>query len=154
MVNIITPNSPATLNQRIALAASEPTKPMTAHAPEVSSFSPIPKKADNSKTKIILASLGLIAFIGLASLAVLISSRQRDVKGPVAPNAPESKPEAYIREQNLYFSFKFSSPQQHLSTKSDCEAEIQTGIVLILLKKYVGGIDDQTSTIKIDRWWT
>ncbi len=80
------------------------------------------KKADNSKMKSFLAIGALIVFIGLASLAVLISQKQQDGR-PVAPNAPESKPQAFV-EKLESCSLTFEVPAQCNSvcmTTEDCK---------------------------------
>jgi len=103
MVNIITPNSPDTFNERVAMMAAS-SGPSDLKLPPKPTLTPLtpnsapPKKAKLDKSKIIIAALGLLAFVGLATLAVLISSRQRTAKGPAAPNAPESKPAANIEK--------------------------------------------------------
>jgi beta-lactamase regulating signal transducer with metallopeptidase domain len=123
MVNIITPNSPATFNQRVAMSTLNSNDSVSPQSPNLQlPVSETPKKTKTNQSKTFIAILGLVAFIGLASLAVLISSRQRSSPGPVAPNAPESKPQAYIEKPktcSLTFEIPVACNSICLQT-SDC----------------------------------
>jgi hypothetical protein len=55
---------------------------------------PKPKK---NKVKLLLSILLLIFVLGGGIAGVMISTKQRVDKGPVAPNAPESQPSAYVQ---------------------------------------------------------
>jgi len=107
------------------IPATQSTTP--AHSPIIGSTPVMPpnnanKKASDQKMKTIFAIAALVVFIGLASLAVLISQRQQD-GGLVAPNAPESKPQAFIEKPETC-SLTFEIPAQCNSvclTTEDCK---------------------------------
>lgn len=65
-----------------------PIIPPTPHVPQKKSAMP----------KVLLAVIGLLIFVGIAASAVLISQKQMADQSPVAPNAPESKPKAYVEK--------------------------------------------------------
>ena len=73
---------------------------------------PTPKKKKNFKN--ILAIIGLLFFVAVASTGVIISQKQVAQKGeeikPIAPNAPESKPKA-TTDDNNYCVTSFSIPK-------------------------------------------
>jgi hypothetical protein len=96
-----------------------------------SSAQPSPVMAQAPKPKlfgldrrIVLTVVALIAFIGVSSLAVLIAGRQSAVKGPVAPNAPESKPQAYIEKiQTCSLTFDIPAECNSICAQTaDCQA--------------------------------
>ena len=107
------------------IPATQTTTP--AHSPIIGSTPMMPsnntnKKAGDQKMKTFFAIAALVVFIGVASLAVLISQRQQG-GAPVAPNAPESKPQAFI-EKPKTCSLTFEIPAQCnsvCSTSADCQ---------------------------------
>lgn len=66
-------------------------------------------KPKSSLPKIMLAVFGLLAFVIIAGSAILISQKQQSDKSPVAPNAPESKPKAFV-EKPASCSLTFNVP--------------------------------------------
>lgn len=82
--NSTTPAQPSPLTQ--------PSEFMAAAARQ-----PLPKKKLFGLDRRIFAVVALVLLAGLSSLAVLISLRQEELgNAPVAPNAPESQPQAFI----------------------------------------------------------
>jgi len=125
MVNIVTPTQPETFNASAAMPNSElnnvnSASNLGASTPNKSIF---PNKKSSYKTKTIWAGIGLLAFVVLASLAVLISMKQSG-GGLFAPTAPTSKPKAYI-EKLATCSLTFQIPVACNSLciqSSDCTA--------------------------------
>ncbi len=61
--------------------------------------------------KVALALVALLLFAGVAAVGVLISQRQRQVSGPVAPSAPTSRPSAAeMTSQSCRLEFVINAP--------------------------------------------
>lgn len=70
-----------------------------------------PRKIFGVDLRSILTVVGLTAFFIVAMLGVLIALRQRQTAGPVAPNAPESRPAAAEQTSpNCTISFTVAGP--------------------------------------------
>ncbi len=65
----------------------------------------------SSFPRVLLAVFGLLAFVIIAGSAVLISQRQQADNSPVAPNAPQSKPQAFVdKPANCSLTFNVPGP--------------------------------------------
>src|SRR5690349_17664333 len=107
------------------IPTTQPTVP--AHSPTLGSTPAMPaapanNKAGNQKMKTVMALVALVVFIGVASSAVVIPQEQQG-GAPVAPNAAESKPQAFIEKPETC-SLTFEIPAQCNSvcmTSDDCQ---------------------------------
>lgn len=70
-------------------------------------------KGNKPKPKYIMAIIGVFLFVVVGVAGVLVAQRQRQLQGPVAPNAPASKPKADTAPENtctLYFDVPYVTP--------------------------------------------
>ncbi|MCB9800968.1 MAG: hypothetical protein H6773_02195 [Pseudomonadales bacterium] len=90
-----------------------------------------PKKS-TLKPKYILALLAVFLFVIVGAAGIFVAQRQQQVAGPVAPNAPESKPKASLAtERSCTLSFivpepsptPSPSPSPVPSEKAQCESK-------------------------------
>ena len=80
------------------------TEPQALYEKEHSADGSAPAKSTMKKRptgKIIAGVLGAVLFLVVGVAGVMVSQRQQEVAGPVAPNAPASKPLAAIEPDNL-----------------------------------------------------
>ncbi len=95
--NSTTPAQPSPLTQ--------PSEFMAA-----ASRQPLPKKKLFGLDRRIVAVVALVLLAGLSSLAIIIAGRQQQLgNAPVAPNAPESQPQAFIAKTDTC-SITFNVP--------------------------------------------
>lgn len=94
-----------------------------------SSFTTPPKRPGKLNMKIAgsIVAVCLVAVVGVAG--VLIAQRQQNVEGPVAPNAPQSIPQAAIEPTACSVSFVVPGPSTPPAGAADCISKTAVKVV-------------------------